>query len=93
MQKSRAIKGSVEPTIVALYQDKEVLTDVPFFGSLQSTFLNAVARPSKITGANYNKVSNAFWNAVHNVLSGKAKAEDSLAQLESELKRIKRSHW
>ncbi|MBV9243396.1 MAG: ABC transporter substrate-binding protein [Methylobacteriaceae bacterium] len=93
VQKSRAIKGSVEPTIVALYQDKEVLTDVPFFGSLQSTFLNAVARPSKITGANYNKVSNAFWNAVHNVLSGKAKAEDSLAQLESELKRIKRSHW
>ncbi|MBV8565183.1 MAG: ABC transporter substrate-binding protein [Methylobacteriaceae bacterium] len=93
VQKSRAIKGSFEPTIVALYQDKEVLTDVPFFGSLQSTFLNAVARPSKITGANYNKVSNAFWNAVHNVLSGKAKAEDSLAQLESELKRIKRSHW
>jgi trehalose/maltose transport system substrate-binding protein len=93
VQKQRAVKGSFEPTIVALYQDKDVLTDVPFFGSLQATFLNAVARPSKVTGANYNKVSNAFWNAAHNVLSGKAKAEDALAQLDGELKRIKRAHW
>jgi trehalose/maltose transport system substrate-binding protein len=92
-QKRRAIAGSYNPTIGDLYQDKEVLAAVPFFGDLYTTFTNAVARPSKVTGGNYNKVSSAFWNATHDVLSGKAKAPDALAKLEGELKRIKRSGW
>jgi trehalose/maltose transport system substrate-binding protein len=92
-QKRRAIAGSYNPTIASLYQDSDVLAAVPFFGNLYNTFTSAVARPSKVTGANYNKVSNAFWNASHDVLSGKAKAPEALAQLEGELKRIKRSHW
>jgi trehalose/maltose transport system substrate-binding protein len=92
-QKRRAIKGSYNPTIASLYQDKDVLAAAPFFGDLYSTFTNAVARPSKITGANYNKVSNAFWNATHEVLSGKSKADAALAKLDGELKRIKRSGW
>jgi len=92
-QKRRAIGASYNPTIASLYKDPEVLAAVPFFGDLYDTFTNAVARPSKVTGTNYNRVSNAFWNASHDVLSGKAKAPEALAQLESELKRIKRSHW
>ncbi|MFO1147866.1 MAG: ABC transporter substrate-binding protein [Alsobacter sp.] len=92
-QKRRAVNGSYNPTIPALYEDKEVLAAVPFFGDLYSTFTNAVARPSKVTGANYNKVSNAFWNATHAVLSGQAKAPEALATLESDLKKIKRSGW
>lgn len=92
-QKRRAIKGSYNPTIASLYQDKDVLAAAPFFGDLYGTFTNAVARPSKITGANYNKVSNALWNAAHETLSGKSKAPDALAKLEGELKRIKRSGW
>lgn len=92
-QKRRAIQGSYNPTVAALYQDQEVLTAAPFFGSLYATFTNAVARPSKITGANYNKVSNAFWNASHDALSGKTKPADALAALEGELKKIKRSGW
>jgi trehalose/maltose transport system substrate-binding protein len=92
-QKRRAIQGSYNPTIAALYEDQEVVTAVPFFKDLFSTFTNAVARPSKITGANYNKVSNAFWNATHSVLSGKAKAPEALASLEGDLKKIKRSGW
>jgi trehalose/maltose transport system substrate-binding protein len=92
-QKRRAVGGSYNPTIPALYEDKEVLTAVPFFGDLYSTFTNAVARPSKVTGANYNKVSSAFWNSTHAVLSGQAKPQEALAGLESDLKKIKRSGW
>jgi trehalose/maltose transport system substrate-binding protein len=92
-QKRRAIQGSYNPTIASLYKDPDVLAAVPFFGNLYDTFTNAVARPSKVTGANYNKVSNDFWNAAHDVLSGKAKAPQALAELEGELKRIKRARW
>ncbi|WP_454814458.1 ABC transporter substrate-binding protein [Labrys neptuniae] len=92
-QKRRAIEGSYNPTIASLYEDPDVLKAVPFFGDLKATFTSAVARPSKITGANYNEVSNAFWNAIASVLSGKAKAETALEDLDGELANIKGSGW
>ncbi|WP_310618624.1 ABC transporter substrate-binding protein [Flexibacterium corallicola] len=92
-QKKAAIKGSYNPTIPALYSDTEILAVNPFMGQLEATFTNAVARPSRATGSNYNKVSNAFYNAAHKVLSGKTTAEASLAKLEKDLKRIKRKDW
>lgn len=87
-QKRRAIEGSYNPTIGSLYKDAEVIEKNPFFGSLYDTFINAQPRPSTATGRYYNKVSNEFWNAVHEVLSGGAKASDSLASLETKLKAI-----
>jgi len=92
-QKRRAILGSYTPTIPALYQDPEVLRAAPFFGSLYETFSQAVARPSRVTGASYNKVSTASWQAFHSVLSGQATASAALAALERDLKRIRRSGW
>jgi trehalose/maltose transport system substrate-binding protein len=89
-QKRRAIEGSYNPTIAALYQDPEVLEANPFFGELYDTFTNAVARPSRATGAKYNQVSSEFFNAVHAVLSGKTDAASSLAALESRLDRLSR---
>ena len=89
-QKRRAIKGSYNPTIAALYQDKEVLAATPFFGSLYDTFVSAVARPSKVTGTKYNQVSSEFFNAAHDVLSGKAKGAPRLKALERKLDRLSR---
>ncbi len=89
-QKRRAIKGSYNPTIAGLYQDADVLEATPFFGELYDTFTNAVARPSKVTGAKYNQVSSEFFNAAHDVLSGKSPAADRLAALESKLDRLSR---
>jgi trehalose/maltose transport system substrate-binding protein len=89
-QKRRAIVGSYNPTIEALYEDEEVLEATPFFGELYDTFVNAVARPSGVTGARYNEVSSAFWNAVHATLSGDGDAATNLADLESELIRMSR---
>lgn len=92
-QKRRAIEGSYNPTIPALYKDEEVLAAVPFFGKLFETFKNGVPRPSSVTGENYGRVSNAFFNSVHDVLSGEAEPEQALSGLERELRRLGRRGW
>lgn len=92
-QKRRAIQSAYNPTISALYQDEEVLEAVPFFGTLYTTFTNAVARPSAVTGDNYGQVSNAFFNAAHAVLSGNKDGAEAVSQLKAELSRIKRRRW
>ena len=89
-QKRRAIQGAFNPTIEALYKDPEILKAAPFMGELYDTFVNAIARPSTATGTKYNQVSNEFWNAVHEVLSGTAKADANLEKLASSLKRMSR---
>jgi trehalose/maltose transport system substrate-binding protein len=94
VQKDRAIRGSYNPTILALYKDAEVLKANPFFGDLYDTFVGAVPRPATVTGIKYNEVSAAFWNATHEVLSGKTKAEDSLKKLEVKIDSIRRGpNW
>ncbi|TDO10553.1 MULTISPECIES: ABC transporter substrate-binding protein [Halomonas] len=92
-QKRRAIEGAYNPTLVSLYEDEEVLAAVPFFGTLYETFTNAVARPSAPTGDKYGRVSNSFFNAVHQVLSGEQSGAEAVAQVKNELSRIKRRHW
>lgn len=89
-QKRRALEGAYNPTIPALYEDPEILGPNPFFGDLYETFMNAVARPSRVTGARYNEVSSNFWNAVHATLSGNGDAATNLQQLERDLVRLSR---
>lgn len=89
-QKRAAVSASLNPTIPALYKDPEVLKASPFIGELLDTFTNAVARPSRVTAGRYNQVSSEFWNAVHETLSGRSKAEASLGRLEGSLGRISR---
>jgi trehalose/maltose transport system substrate-binding protein len=89
-QKRRAIEGSYNPTIKALYQDEEVLKAVPFFGTLYETFTSAVARPSRVTTTKYNQMSSEFFNAVHQVLSKQAEPADALSGLERRLDRLSR---
>lgn len=89
-QKVRAIDGSLNPTIKSLYQDADVLEATPFFGSLYDVFINAVARPSTVSGDRYNQVSEAYFTAVHDIITGDAEAAARLEQLEGELGRIMR---
>lgn len=84
-QKTRAINGSYAPTIPALYEDPEVLEAQPVFESLGAVLENAVARPSTVSAPQYNAVSQAFFNAVHSVLTGQDDAENALATLELDL--------
>jgi len=84
-QKIRAIEGTLNPTIMDLYEDQEVLDAVPFFGSLFEVFTNAVARPSTATAPNYNETSQLFYNAVHSVLTGSNDAVTALEELQLDL--------
>jgi len=90
VQKKRAIELSQLPTLLALYDDPEVLKANPFFGEMKDILTNAVARPATVTGGKYNQVSSEFFNAVYAVLSGGKSAEQSLADLEGSLKRMSR---
>ncbi|WCM22589.1 ABC transporter substrate-binding protein [Paraburkholderia bryophila] len=89
VQKMRAIQGSYNPTIPALYKDADIVKANPFMTALYSTFTTTVSRPSTVTSSRYNQVSSQFWNAVHDVLSGDQKAADALGDLQSSLNGLK----
>jgi len=90
VQKERAIAGSFNPTLWPLYGDREVLKAAPFMGELYGVFAFAVGRPAAATGPRYQQVSEAFWNAVHAVLSRRLPAGEAVNRLEIELARIGR---
>jgi len=89
-QKRRAIEGSYNPTIPELYQDPEVLEANPFFAQLYDILDAAVTRPSTVTGVKYNRMSSNFFNAVHDVLAGRAQPAARLAALARRLERLAR---
>lgn len=94
VQKDYALRATYNPTIKALYQDKQVTDALPASAILYDALMVAVPRPSKITGRRYNQVSNSFLNAVHAVLSGEMTAEESFKALNKRLERIgKEGTW
>jgi trehalose/maltose transport system substrate-binding protein len=93
VQKQRAIGGSFNPTLPALYRDAEVVAANPFMGTLLSTFEESVARPSAVTGLKYPSVSLALTNAAHDVLAHKTTPEAAVRRLEGKLKLVRRERW
>ncbi len=89
-QKRRAIAGGYFPTIRALYRDPEIRRANPLYAILADAIAHSVVRPSAFTGRRYNRVSTAFWNAAHAVLSGQADADTALRSLERNLMRLSR---
>ncbi len=89
-QRRRAIAGGFNPTVERLYRDHELVAVMPWLSELQGVFAGALARPSAVTGRRYNQVSNEFWNAVHDVLSGRNSAQKSLAALAERLRFLSR---
>ncbi len=87
-QKIRAIQGSFLPTVMSLYEDPEVLEAAPFFGRLYDVLVNGVARPSTVAAPNYAQASQAFYTAVHDVLTGASSAEDALALASLDIQEI-----
>lgn len=93
IQKERAVKYSFNPTMPELYKDKDVLAANPFMADMYEVLVNAVPRPSTVTGAKYPEVSQALWNTAHDVMSGQSSAEDAAKRLEGRLNQIKRGKW
>lgn len=92
-QKRRAIAASYNPTIPALYNDPDVLAANPFFAKLVEPLRNATARPSRIAGPHYNRLSSDVWRAAHDILAG-APVKPRIDKLEDDLERLKyRAGW
>jgi trehalose/maltose transport system substrate-binding protein len=66
---------------------------MPYYAQLHSILNAGVMRPAAITADRYPRVSNAFFDRVHGVLAGELPVDQALAELESELTRIKRRNW
>jgi len=89
-QRRRALTGEFHPTIEALYEDPALIARYPFWKVLHRALLAAVARPSRATGGEYNRVSAELWEAVHRTLSGDGDAKSNLGILEHRLNRLRR---
>ncbi len=90
LQRERSLELSLLPTRPAVYRDPEVLRVRPWFRDVLKVLENAVARPSTVAGARYNRVSQAFYSAVHRALTGEATPREALRDAERRLKRILR---
>ncbi|MCX5496620.1 ABC transporter substrate-binding protein [Kaistia dalseonensis] len=91
MQKMRAVEGAYSPSISALYSDPDVLAKLPFLKDTAPAFADSAARPSGYTGTSYNRVSQAFYRAVHDMLSGEADVKADLTSLAAKLEKLKES--
>lgn len=92
-QKKNALTNTHLPTIVSLYDDADIKAQQPVLTKWKDVFLAAVPRPSAPTKVKYNEVSNLFWSAVHDTLSGNGSAADNLATLEAKLTELKGDGW
>ncbi|HEY5812959.1 MAG TPA: extracellular solute-binding protein, partial [Terrimicrobiaceae bacterium] len=87
-QKKRAIELTQLPARPALYSDPQILEKNPYFKNLLDVLSNAVARPSTVTGADYNQLSTSFFQSVNKVLTGGETPQKAVANVERVAKRI-----
>lgn len=91
MQKKRAVEFSFNPSVSALYDDPDVLAKIPFLQDNKQAFADAAVRPSGYTGTSYNRVSQAFYRATHDMLSGNVEPADGYKTLGGRLEKLKES--
>jgi trehalose/maltose transport system substrate-binding protein len=89
-QKDRALVLGEVPTLPNLYSDPDILAKLPWFKNLLEVLNNAVARPSTVSGADYNQISTAFFQNVNEVLTGGKAAQNAVSDVEKVAKRIMR---
>lgn len=88
-QKQRAVGLGLLPTLPALYSDPDVLAKIVWLKNVH-VLTNVVARPSTVTGADYNQLSTAFFQNVNKALTGAQTPQNAVTQIERVAKRIVR---
>jgi trehalose/maltose transport system substrate-binding protein len=88
IQKKHAIDLGLLPTLPALYSDNDLLGKIPWFKNAPDILINAVARPSTVTGASYNQLSSGLFENVNKILSSEESAKDGVLQIERVANRI-----
>lgn len=89
-QKKRAVDLSQLPTRPEVYKDQDVLAKNPWFANAVEILTNAIARPSTVTGADYNQVSTVFFQSVNKVLTNGEPAPQAVSDVERVAKRLVR---
>lgn len=93
-QKRRAIEAAYNPTMPALYEDPDILRANPFYGLLRPIFENAVARPSRVAGRRYARLSSLVWRATHDIVARGVAVAPRLERLSAEIGRLaRRGGW
>lgn len=72
----------VPPVLPALYEDADLQASQPILAYTGDVLTFASARPSLISGTQYAAVSEAYYTAVNNVLSGNTDAATAMGDLE-----------
>ena len=83
-QLQRAYFQGQFPTIPAVYEDPAIASD-PLFAAAGPIIGTAFARPSVITGSQYQAASAVFAGGIHDILTGSVDVETGLEDLEIEL--------
>jgi trehalose/maltose transport system substrate-binding protein len=68
--------------------DADVLARWGWFKNMLAVLQNAVARPSTVTGADYNQLSIAFFQNVNKVLTRGETPQNAVSQVEKVAKRV-----
>jgi trehalose/maltose transport system substrate-binding protein len=88
VEKTVALELCGMPSRPALYQDKDILSKFPWFEKLPAIFDQAVARPSDVLGANYNRLTNLLSNQLDRFLRHDETAEEAVRQIEEGAKKL-----
>ncbi len=89
LQFRRALAKFDPPAIRDLYTDPELKKAVSYFPHVrQENLYGIVTRPATLAGTKYLEVSQAYFTAVHAVLTGQKSAEMAVGELQQQLARI-----
>ena len=88
MQKKHALELGLLPTLTDLYNDSDLQQKIPWFKNAPDILANTVARPSTVTGAAYNQLSQSVFENVNKILNGQESAEDGVVQIERVAKHV-----
>ncbi len=84
-QARRCRKPAEPPTIPALYEDPDILAANPYFSRILQVNEDLALRPSVAAGKMYPEVSQAYFEAVHAVLSQRQSAAEAARDLQKQL--------
>ena len=85
-QKKFTLIAAQPPVLKAVYQDADVLKEIPFYGQFFDIIQNGKSRPSFPA---YAKLSDAMQRHIHDALSGNTGVADALKDLQSEAEGLK----
>jgi len=88
-QRRRCLNPAQPPTIPELYNDAQVLSANPYFSTVLKIYRNGLTwRPAAATGKLYPEISRAYYDSVHEVLTGKKSAAEAADALQRKLVQI-----